>query len=96
MLSTKQEHVLVLFIAEIFRHRERGKRHAQTRAGGLVHLAVHETNLGAGLNDRQAVFAQNRMALGIFFTLMTLASIISVVVKIVASARAFTDTGEPI
>ena len=37
----EQEHVLVFFVAEIFRHGERGQRHAETRAGRFVHLAVN-------------------------------------------------------
>ena len=40
----EQEHVLVLFVAEIFRHGKRGKRHAQTRAGGFVHLTINEAD----------------------------------------------------
>ncbi len=42
----EEEHVLVLLVAEIFRHRERGERDAETRAGRLVHLAVDERDLG--------------------------------------------------
>ena len=39
------KHVLVAFVAEIFRHRERGERDTQTRAGRLVHLAVNQRDL---------------------------------------------------
>ena len=39
------KHVLVLLVAEIFRHRERGQRDAETRAGRLVHLAVDQRDL---------------------------------------------------
>ena len=42
----EEEHVLVLLVAEILRHGERGERHAQTRAGRLVHLAVDQRHLG--------------------------------------------------
>jgi peptide chain release factor 1 len=41
----EEEHVLVLLVAEIFRHRERGERDAHTGARGLVHLAEHERHL---------------------------------------------------
>ena len=41
----EEQHVLVAFVAEIFRHRQRGERHAQTRAGRLVHLPVNERDL---------------------------------------------------
>ena len=38
----EQQHVLVLHIAEVLRHGQRGQGHAQTRARRLVHLAEHE------------------------------------------------------
>ena len=41
----EKEHVLILFVAEIFRHRESRKRHAQTRARRLVHLAKNQRHL---------------------------------------------------
>ena len=44
----EEQHVLVIFIAEIFRHRQSGKSHAQTSARRLVHLAVHERDFGLG------------------------------------------------
>ena len=45
----EQQHVLVLLVAEIFGHGERGQRHAETRAGRFVHLAVNQADLGTGL-----------------------------------------------
>ena len=42
----EEEHILILLVAEVFRHRERGERHAETRAGRLVHLAIDERDLG--------------------------------------------------
>ena len=38
----EQQNVLVSFVAEIFCHRQRGERDAQTRARRLVHLAVNQ------------------------------------------------------
>ena len=89
----EQQHVLVLFVAEILGHRERGQRHAQTRAGRFVHLAVHQADLGAGLDDRQPVRPEFRMTL---FVLLHLddAGLDHFVVEIVAFARALTDAGE--
>ena len=81
----EQQHVLVLFVAEIFRHGERGQRHAQTRAGRLVHLAVDQSaNLRIGIRRQR------------FMSLVHLddAGLDHFVVKIVAFARAFTDAGE--
>ena len=43
----EQQHVLVFFVAEIFGHGEAGQRDAQTRAGRLVHLAVHQSDFRA-------------------------------------------------
>ena len=43
----EQQHVLVFFVAEIFRDREAGQGHAQTRAGRLVHLAVNQRDFGS-------------------------------------------------
>ena len=89
----EQQHVLVLFVAEIFGHGERGKRDAETRAGWFVHLAVHQPDPRAWLQDRQAVGAFLRMTL---FVLLDLDDVgfDHFVVKIVAFARAFTDAGE--
>ena len=42
----EQKHILIFFIAEIFRHGERREGHAQTRARRLVHLAVNQRHLG--------------------------------------------------
>ena len=42
----EEQDVLVLLIAEIFGHRERAERHAQTRPGRLVHLAVNQRDFG--------------------------------------------------
>ena len=41
----EQQHVLAFFVAEVFGHRQSGQRHAQTRAGRLVHLAEHQNGL---------------------------------------------------
>ncbi len=47
----EQQHVLVLHVAEVLRHRQRGQRDAQTGARRLVHLAEDEGGLAddAGL-----------------------------------------------
>ncbi len=42
----EEQHVLVFLVAEILGHRERREGDAHTRAWGLVHLAVHERDLG--------------------------------------------------
>ena len=48
----KEEHILLLHVAEVLRHRQCGERHPQTRAGGLIHLTkdqrglVDDTGLG--------------------------------------------------
>src|SRR5687768_3084015 len=42
----EQKYVLVLFVAKIFRHRERRKGDAHAGARRLVHLAVNERDLG--------------------------------------------------
>ena len=42
----EEQNVLPFFIAEIFRHRERGQRHAHTRSRRFVHLPVHERDFG--------------------------------------------------
>ena len=44
----EEEHVLVLFVAEIFGHGERAQGDAHTGAGGLVHLAVDQRDLRLG------------------------------------------------
>ena len=44
----EEEHVAVLLIAEEFGHREGGESHAHTGTGRLIHLAIHEGNLGLG------------------------------------------------
>ena len=41
----EQQHVLVLYIAEVFRHGQSGQSHAQTGARGLVHLAEYQGGL---------------------------------------------------
>ena len=38
----EEQHVLVLLVAEVLRHRERRERDAHTRAGRLVHLTEHQ------------------------------------------------------
>jgi hypothetical protein len=43
----EEQHVLVVLVAEVFGHGERGEGDAQTRAGRLVHLAVAKGDLGA-------------------------------------------------
>ena len=45
----EEEHVLALDVAEVLGDGERGERDARARAGGLVHLAVHERGLRAAL-----------------------------------------------
>ena len=47
----EQQHVLMLDVAEIFRHRQTGQADAHTRSGRFVHLAVDQSSLGqdAGL-----------------------------------------------
>jgi len=44
----EEQHVLVFLVAEILSHRERGEGDAHTGARRLVHLAVHERDLGLG------------------------------------------------
>jgi hypothetical protein len=46
MLSDEEQHVLAL-VAEVLGDREAGERDAGAGARGLVHLAVHESALGA-------------------------------------------------
>src|SRR5690606_36173395 len=41
----EEENVASLDVAEVLRHGERGQRHAGTRTGRLVHLAVDENRL---------------------------------------------------
>ena len=45
----EQQHVLIFFVAEILGDGERGQRHAETRAGRLVHLAVNQADFRAFL-----------------------------------------------
>src|SRR5260370_40592982 len=40
----EEQHVLILFVAEIFGNGEPGKRDAQAGSGWFVHLAVHQRN----------------------------------------------------
>ena len=40
----EQQHILILLVAEIFRHGERRQGDAEARAGWFVHLAVHESD----------------------------------------------------
>ena len=42
----EEKYVLVLLVAEVFRHRQGGQGHAQTGAGRLVHLSVYQGHLG--------------------------------------------------
>ena len=51
----EEQHVLLLHVAEVLRHRERGQRDAQTRARRLVHLAEDQRGLldDAGLGHLQ-------------------------------------------
>jgi len=42
----KEQHVLVLLVAEVFSHGQAGKGHAQTRPGRLVHLAINKGDFG--------------------------------------------------
>ena len=44
----KQQHVLLVHVAEVLRHGQSGETHAHTSAGGLVHLAVAEGHLRLG------------------------------------------------
>ena len=89
----EQEHVLVVLVAEILGHGERGERNAETRAGRLVHLAIHEADLGAFVEDGQAVLADERMALGVLLGLDD-AGFDHFVVEVVALTSAFTDARE--
>jgi len=89
----EQEHVLILFVAEILSHGERGERDPQTRARGFVHLAIHETDARAGFDDGKAVVTELRVALLVLLYLDD-AGFNHFIVKIVAFARAFTDTGK--
>ena len=41
----EEQHVLVLHVAEVLRHRQRRQRHAQAGARRLVHLAEHQGGL---------------------------------------------------
>ena len=41
----EEEHVAALFVAEVLRHRQAGKRNAQTRSRWLVHLPEHHHGL---------------------------------------------------
>ena len=41
----KEQHVLVFFVAEVFRHRQAGKRDAHAHAGRFVHLAEDQRRL---------------------------------------------------
>jgi peptide chain release factor 1 len=41
----EEQHVLALLVAEVLGHRDAGQPHAQTGAGGLVHLAEHHHRL---------------------------------------------------
>ena len=41
----KEQHVLALFVAEIFGHGDAGQCHAGARAGRLVHLAIDQRGL---------------------------------------------------
>ena len=41
----KQQHILMLLVAEVFRHCKSGLSHAHTRSGGLIHLSEHQSCL---------------------------------------------------
>ena len=74
----EQQHVLVLFVAEIFGDGERGQRDAQTRAGRFVHLAVDQADSRTGLRGSAGRWRRFfGWPFSSFFTLMTSASIIS-------------------
>ena len=45
----EEQHVLVVLVAEILGHGERGERDAETGAGRLVHLAVAKRDLRASV-----------------------------------------------
>ena len=55
----EQQHVLLLHVAEVLRHRQRGQRHPQPRARRLVHLAEHQRGVlddpGLGHLEEQVV-----------------------------------------
>ena len=42
----EEQHVLVFLVAEVFGHGEGGERHAHTGPRRLVHLAIHQGDLG--------------------------------------------------
>ena len=45
-IVNEQQHVLMLLVTEVFRHRQGGQGYAQTGAGGFIHLSVHQRHLG--------------------------------------------------
>ena len=62
----EQQHVLLLHVAEVLRHRQGGQRHAQPRARRLVHLAEDQRGLlddpGLGHLQEQVVALTGALA----------------------------------
>ncbi len=89
----EQQHVLVLFVAEVFGDREGGESNAETGAGRLVHLAVHQTDAGAGFQNRQSVRPSLQMAFFVFLANDDV-GLGHFIIEIVALAGALADPGE--
>ena len=89
----KEQHVLTLFIPEIFGHRQCRQRHSHTGSGRLIHLTVYQPDSGS--------IGEHRQALVIVFgvTVLVLLGFDHVgfdhlIVEIVALTGSFTHTRE--
>ena len=87
----EQQHVLILFIAEILGDGQRGESHAQSGAGRLVHLSVNEADARSGRNHRKALVVELGFAV---FVLLGFDNVgfNHLIVKVVAFAGALADT----
>ena len=90
----EEQHVLMLLIAEVFRHRESSESDSETGSGRLVHLAVDESHLGTLVQkDESALIIEDRVTL--FIALHgDQAGLDHFTVKIIPLTRALADTGK--
>ena len=89
----EQQHVLPLFITEILGDSQRRECHAQTRAGGFVHLAVDQADAGAFGQHRQTAIVQLRVAVLVLLGFDDV-GLDHLVVKVIAFAGALAHAGE--
>ena len=89
----EQQHILVVLVTKILGHGERRERDAETGPGRLVHLAIDQTDPGAGLQNGKAVGASFQVSVLVLLAFNDI-GLCHFVVKVVALARALTDAGK--